>query len=406
MSEETMNEFKGQILNNAVLAFTAYGLDTGSDDNVQKVINETFTLEEVKCARTALWDMCHDGYLPAIKNRQTSGRRSEQQAIVGDIVEWLTTLTDLDKRPCLVVDVPGLVRIPKFQIEEINEVSMCDKINRLESRISGMNSMILQHIVDSDNAMSKVNTSLIQHTVDISNLKEKNGIQLTKPDGTKAKKKAANNGEQSVRRINGGGLTSHMSSFDTTSKSPGNIVKVNITESTNNEESNHLMGDDGINYELPLMVKLPPLNTSNDIKTTSSTVVEGPTIEETEPSVIKVKTFSDVLANNKQDGFKLASRKSRVVYGKSSSGVLKAASESLFDACISGVDCAYTENDLADFLKGHNIVFNSVKCYSKDDSLSKTFKVTLPPRQYKRLFNPSLWDTGICVKRFFSQKKP
>ena len=55
-------------------------------------------------------------------------------------------------------------------------------------------------------------------------------------------------------------------------------------------------------------------------------------------------------------------------------------------------------------LNEHKIVYASVQCYSKPDSSSKTFKVRLPPHQYRKLFNPSLWDSGICVKRFFNPR--
>ena len=54
--------------------------------------------------------------------------------------------------------------------------------------------------------------------------------------------------------------------------------------------------------------------------------------------------------------------------------------------------------------KYEKIVYASVQCYSKPDSSSKTFKVSLPPHQYRKLFNPSLWDSGICVKRFFNPR--
>ena len=106
---------------------------------MQKIPNETFSLEEVKSVRTTLWELCHEGYLPAVKNRQATARRSEQQAIVGDIVEWLHILTELDKRSCLVVNVSGLARISKFQIEEINETALCEKMVRMETKIRSMN---------------------------------------------------------------------------------------------------------------------------------------------------------------------------------------------------------------------------------------------------------------------------
>ena len=156
MNGTETNEFIDKVIINAVLAFTAYGLDTGSVANVQKILNETFSLEEVKSASTTLWELCHEGYLPAMKNRQTTARRSEQQAIVCDLVEWLQILTKLDKRPSLVVNVNGLVHIPKFKIEEINETALCEKIIRMETKISSMNAMFLQHIVDADTEMKRI----------------------------------------------------------------------------------------------------------------------------------------------------------------------------------------------------------------------------------------------------------
>ena len=116
-----------------------------------------------------------------------------------------------------------------------------------------------------------------------------------------------------------------------------------------------------------------------------------------------VKSYSDTVRND--DKFQQVKKKSRVVYGKSTKNTLRAAPEVQFDACISGVDSVYKEEDLANFLNEHKIVYASLKCYSKPDSVSKTFKVSLSPHQYRRLFNPSLWDSGICVKRFFNPKK-
>ena len=79
---------------------------------------------------------------------------------------------------------------------------------------------------------------------------------------------------------------------------------------------------------------------------------------------------------------------------------LRAAPEVQFDACISGVDAVYKEEDLVNFHNKHKSVYDSLKCYSKPDSLSNTCEVSLSPHPYRRLFNPSLWDSGICVKRF------
>ena len=116
-----------------------------------------------------------------------------------------------------------------------------------------------------------------------------------------------------------------------------------------------------------------------------------------------VKYYSDTVIND--DKFQQVKKKSRVVYGKSTKNTLRAAPEVQFDACISGVDSVYKEEDFANFLNEHEMVSASLKCYSKPDSVSKTFKVSLSPHQYRILFNPSLRDSGICVKRFFKSKK-
>ena len=59
---EENNEFKDHILVNAVLAFTTYGLDPGSDVNM--ILGETFCSEEIDTARDVIWETCHeDTYL-------------------------------------------------------------------------------------------------------------------------------------------------------------------------------------------------------------------------------------------------------------------------------------------------------------------------------------------------------
>ena len=131
--------------------------------------------QRCKCAKKILietFSLCHEGYLPAMKNRQTTARRSEQQAIVCDLVEWLQILRELDKRPCVVVNMHGLVHIPKFQIEEINETALCEKIVRMVTKISSMNVMFLQHIVDSDTEMKRMSETVVRQSVEIVHLND------------------------------------------------------------------------------------------------------------------------------------------------------------------------------------------------------------------------------------------
>ena len=55
-----------------------------------------------------------------------------------------------------------LVHIPKFQIEEINETALYEKIVRMETKISSMNAMFLQHIVDADTEIKRIRESVVR----------------------------------------------------------------------------------------------------------------------------------------------------------------------------------------------------------------------------------------------------
>ena len=153
-------EFKDHILVNPVFAFTTYGLDTGSDVNVNMILGETFCSEEIDTARYVLWETCHEGYLPEKKNRHTTDRRTGKQAKVDTILAWITILTQKQKRPKLVVDVMRFARMPKFQIESISEIALSDRVVKVESRISGLQSTVMQHILDVEVEMAYLRRSL------------------------------------------------------------------------------------------------------------------------------------------------------------------------------------------------------------------------------------------------------
>ena len=50
-------------------------------------------------------------------------RRTGKQTKVDDILAWIPILTQKQKRTKFVVDVKGLARMPKFQIESINGIA-------------------------------------------------------------------------------------------------------------------------------------------------------------------------------------------------------------------------------------------------------------------------------------------
>ena len=422
------NEFKDQIMVNTVLAFTAYGLDTGTDINVSRILGETFRPEEIDSARDLLWDRCHDGYLPEKKNRHNTERRTGKQAKVEDIVAWVSTLTQLMKRPQFVVDVEGLARMPKFQIESISEVALSDRIVKLESRVSGLNSTVIQHILDVEaevDALRKSLTSMkAREVLPPSDIPKHTPLRvpvaapsMDAPPSPPAVYSPANRGAPRERtssedsnthtEVSTSGMPSpapqpgHASpeifspGLDLTQSSQSASVTrpVDNAAKSTGRTAHTIAGDDGRTHDLPLRVNLDDSSSRSSTKSQPEAHVLIP--EGAPPSSTPTpESYVDVAKKG---------AKRRIVFGNSDNSVIKAAPEVLFHAAITGVDCSLKEDDLKTFLKGKHIVFRAVKCYSREQSLSKTFKVSLPPSQYRRLQNSKLWGTGIVVKRFFDR---
>ena len=219
-----------------------------------------------------------------------------------------------------------------------------------------MNAMFLQHIVDADTEMKIISESVVRQSVEIVNLKHM--------------KIASDNKSQRDDR----GIRDDMR-ISVPNKSRETVPKT---------------------YSISHNV------TSTDVRkrlTLSAEVTETPAITSNISVDIYVeqivKCYSDIVRNDNK--FQQVKNKSRMVYGISAKNTLRAR--------IFGVDSVYKKEDLANFLNEHTIVYASLKCYSKPDSVSKTLKVSLSRHQYRRLFYPSLWDSGICVQLFFYPKK-
>ena len=318
-------------------------------------------------------------------------------------------LTQKQKRPKFVVDVKGLACMPKFQIESISEIALSDRVVKVESRISGLHSTVMQHILDVEVEMASLRKSL--HSA--------NNIEVAPPSGTtksaqdnpnssKPFSDASVSGPENVRESQLGNndpvriLDLHILDLHILDQSmqassvdlPRPIdMSTTVFDSTvvtklNVHGVETLIGEDGKTYDLPVKVNLNQSRSRDK---------DGVVVNCDDASVERnfiVKSYGDALKTSIRH-----CTKSHVVFGNSNSIVMKG----VFHAAVSGVDSTLTEDDLKNFLTGKHIVFNGVKCYSKDHSLSKTFKVSLSPSQYKWLHNPKLYGVLALLLHAFSR---
>ena len=108
-------------------------------------------------------------------------------------------------------------------------------------------------------------------------------------------------------------------------------------------------------YDLPLKVNLHQSRSRNK---------DGVVANFNDASVqinFIVKSYGDALKTSVRHR-----TKSHVVFGNSNNSVMKGEPEVIFHESVSGVDSTLTEDDLKSFLTRKLLVFNEVKCYSKE----------------------------------------
>ena len=70
--------------------------------------------------------------------RRGSNVRSEQDANLQDIIAALMKLDKVDKLPCVVIDAGSLGIISRSHPEELNNISLLDRLKRLEARVTSL----------------------------------------------------------------------------------------------------------------------------------------------------------------------------------------------------------------------------------------------------------------------------
>ena len=127
---------------NTVLSFCSYESNVGTIVNVKKIASQTFSLKEISKAHTRLYNLCKNDIVCEKRNRR------KRDTCISDVLTCLQDLKMKDKVPYLVVDVAGIAKLPKFKIEDITEVAMCERIQRLEAHVAAIDQSQAEYVSD------------------------------------------------------------------------------------------------------------------------------------------------------------------------------------------------------------------------------------------------------------------
>ena len=127
---------------NTVLSFCSYGIDVGTIVNVKKIASQTFSFKEISKTHTLLYNLCKNDIIGEKRNRR------KKNICISDVLMCLQDLKRKDKVYYLVIDVAGIAKLPKFKVEDITEVAMCERIQRLEAHVAAIDQSQAEYVSD------------------------------------------------------------------------------------------------------------------------------------------------------------------------------------------------------------------------------------------------------------------
>ena len=425
---------------NTVLSFCSYGIEVGTIVNVKKIASQTFSFKEISKAHTLLYNLCKNDIVGEKRNRR------KKDTCISDVLAWLQDLKKRDKVPYLVVDVAGIAKLPKFNIEDITEVAMCERIQRLEAHVAAIDQSLAECVSDVIDIKSR-NTIPVQldgHPVHPNRgPAQQDGKPASRddstarPDSSQAQvdgQHARANGGQTQGTHNGGISVQHADTVRDPAQPVGHPARADdgpdalpacINDDaavprggpagqpafTDDVAATQHAGNNGGQAKLD-----GQHHRTNGDPTTQPECTDGGstaqpeqcehTADDTAQAARTGKqNFSDVL-NNNREGWQTKDRRRRqiptkrtnVIYGMATNSIIKSASSSNSYIHVSNIDHSVSANDIKDYLIGAGINVKRVFCISSVSALTKSFKIIVNPSDYDKVFCVDLWDMGTRVR--------
>ena len=130
---------------NGMLTFVMSIMRNSTNPKMVEIMGRYFDHQQVKDAKSLLCDISKTPY----RKRQDIENRIEKMAHIGDIVDILRELDRANRVPFFVVDSIGLAALPKLNAEDVNYVTVAEKMVDMFNKMEVMNDAIAANTVRS-----------------------------------------------------------------------------------------------------------------------------------------------------------------------------------------------------------------------------------------------------------------
>ncbi len=428
----------------ALMTYVISILHTCTDPKLVELMGRYFCYDDVKNAKHLLCDAGGATY----HNRRDSEKRVEKMAHIRDIVDILRNLDRTNNIPFFVVGSIGLAGLPRINAEDISYVVVAEKMADLFGKIEVLTDAVSANTMRSTQNKEHMNSinvkNIMPYSAAINAISNREYPELKSNSPRLIPKSPTSNrmppprfphpqGARPPHKVVTVGGPLPRSQFQMTPFTETNNVQLirdrPISGTNNNNVNNPVHG--ASNMTVTPAASTGAHNIPGTEGTTSSAAAETsgnvptnnpcPNDDATNARRGLAQSISYVIlylidSMNSNPGnnpwersrehmrtFNRRGNNRRRLEGTAQSGsTVKGAPPRVrnWHLFVSRVSQDTADEDMVAWIREQNVNIIDFERVSHDDSMYKSFKITLPISDYMTLFNPSIWPAGVCIARY------
>ncbi len=143
---------------NPLLSYAVFGLMSGTTANVKSAIIGFFTPDDIAHAKDVLWASGDTSIIGTIKSRKEGSVTPKHEANLNDMIKAIQQLDSADKLPHIAIKASDLALIPRSHPEELNNITLVDRLSKLEERMSNFQGVLDRTVAENTNLRNRLDT--------------------------------------------------------------------------------------------------------------------------------------------------------------------------------------------------------------------------------------------------------
>ena len=358
---------------NELLTYTLFHFNICSYDEIKQTVLDFYTPDEIKEAKELFWSSQSEK-LPLFESRRDSASRSAQEA---NIIDLLNAIKKIDNEEAQLpqFSAVNLSRLPKNTPRDLDSMTKSEQLSEIEHRCESAEKRSIRNtdrINDLFNMYNEVQDNILQLRRSIAN-----EIQLMKKE----------------QRIDTLGVPDKQvlnpSSKPINTRPPEKVVSENswvkVVKANGKKGSKKMLGN----------------TDQRNLESTKFTVSNPGTSDNAENS--QISNASDFEIPREQRKRKARANR-KAVFGRNSTGTLKGAPRRV-DMFVFHLE-KETDIDLVQtYVEDKNVNVFKAECVSHEDSVYKSFRITVDFSDRERMLEEDFWPQGVGCRQFFRRRQ-